>query len=68
MTLHFTKGSPVKPDKQVQAGEWLIVLHSEFEPQVPGHGFAHFRLIQAWLAEQSALFEHWGLQFGGVPT
>lgn len=60
-------GSPVKPDKQLHIGLWLITLHVALIPQVPGQGSAHFCFMQAWLRGHSELLTHSGLHPGGLP-
>lgn len=58
--LHCRNGSPVKPDRQIQEGRWLITWHSALEPHVPGHGSTHLFLTQALFGGQSELSEHSG--------
>lgn len=64
---HLVKGSPVKPDIQLQIGLWLITWHLALTPQVPGQGSRHLWLEQAWFRLQSVLTTHSGLQAGGDP-
>lgn len=61
------KGSPVKPDWQLQIGLWFITSQRALVPQVPGHGSLHFWLTQALFCAHSELTTHSGLQFGGLP-
>lgn len=64
---HWEKGSPVNPTGQVQIGLWFLVVHNALNPQVFGHGSAHFLFKQAKWGGHSALTTQVGLQFGGIP-
>lgn len=44
---HLVKGSPVRPDGQLQIGLWFIISHRAPTPHVPGHGSAHLNLLHA---------------------
>lgn len=49
-------------------GTWFTTWHSEFEPQLPGHGSPHLLLIHALLDGQSVFITHSGLQLSyGFP-
>lgn len=61
-TSHLTSGFPVYPERQVQVGEWLTVLHSALIPHAPGQGSLHLLLEQALLRSQSELDTHSGRQ------
>lgn len=65
--IHCMNGSPLNPFLHVHIATWLIVLHSAFTLQIPGHGSAHFLFIQAKWFGHSLLLTHSGLQLGGVP-
>lgn len=67
MGLHDTRGSPVKPNGQVQIIAWLIILQSALYPQLPGHGSLHFWFIHDKSLRHSELLTHSGRQFGGAP-
>jgi vacuolar-type H+-ATPase subunit B/Vma2 len=60
-------GSPVNPSLQLQIGTWFNTWQFAFDPQDPGQGSLHFRLIQASWLPHSELITHSGRQFGGAP-
>lgn len=64
MGVHRVNGSPVNPELHKHIGVLLKTRHSVFEPQEPGHGSAHFRLIQASLEPHSLLLTHPGISTG----
>lgn len=65
--LHLRNGSPENPAGQLHIGLWLMTWHCAWIPQVPTHGFTHFKLLHASFLEQSELTTHSGLQDGGLP-
>jgi hypothetical protein len=65
--MHWTNGSPVKRDGQLQMGLWLTTWHRASIPQVPGQGSWHFCEMQAWFWGHSELTTHSGLHDGGLP-
>lgn len=62
------KGSPSKPDKQLQIGRWLTTLHRALFPHEPIQGSLHLFLTQDNDNGQSWSIKHSGRQFGGVPN
>lgn len=58
----------MKSGLQEHIGLWANTLHSEFFPQLLGHGFTHLKLTQALLVGHSVLTLHSGLHPGGEPT
>ena len=61
---HRLKPSPVKPDRQVQTGEWFKTRQSASGAHEPGQGSTHFWPTQASLTAQSVLTAHSGRQLG----
>lgn len=58
---HDRRGFPVCSGMHVHIGMWLLTTHSEFIPQVPGHGSRHLLFTQALCFGQSEFITHSGL-------